>query len=343
MIGVSSPISMRDKVMRLLAESRTDEGRKYILGVNLPTWQVNPHLSRESPVIAKAYASNREKAERDFGANPPRVHSTLMTPAQVPHSVFVLKNTHQATYQYDMPGLLYAKVAGFYQPKFPSVICLDAGVVNNSFCIVGGHFDFDDHKTKITTVLEVMPHEGRHIDFNALYLNVILPVAKHINAVVILADQWQGIDLLSRARTDLGLRPRSEKPICVATQYSPKRKDFNALVSMLESGNYQLPLLSKADYDQVCADYIDFHTLKGEPIKHLLLQMLTVKDVGENKCPEKGDGFTDDIFRALVLTTKIHNPQIMERLRLAYDEKWFAGAGAAAAAPVPAFISRGSY
>ena len=341
MIGVSSPISWRDKVMRLLGESKTEEGRKHILGINLATWQVNPHLTRESPIIAKAYASNPAKAERDFGANPPRVHMSFMKPSQVPLAAFILKNTHSMTYQYDLPGLLYGKVERYYKPKFPSVICLDAGEVNNSFCITGAHFDFVEQKVKVTTIIEVIPHEDRRIDFNSLYLNVILPVARDINAVVMLADRWQALDLLSRARADLGKQPRSDKPLCVASQYSPKRKDFDALVAMIEGGNYHFPLLSKADYDQVCTEYIDFRTLKGQPVKHLFLQMLTIKDLGEGKCPGKGEGFTDDLVRSLVLTTKIHSPKIMERLKQAYDEKWFEGVGKQGSSPMPVYISRG--
>jgi len=340
LMGVSSPISMKDKVMRLLAESRTVEGKKYILGVNLPTWQVNPYLERDSPIIAKAYMSNPEKAERDFGANPPRVSQTFIKPTQVPMTLFKVKATHAARYQYDMPGLLYAKLDKFYSPKFPSVVTIDAGVVNNSFTLTGGHFDFDRQRTVVTTVLELMPHDGRRIDFNRTYENVILPVLKALNGVVLLADQWQSIDLLSRARSDMGTIPGSpDKARCLAKQHSPRRRDFDALVSMLESGTIELPFLAKEDYDHVCSDYIEFSTLNGQPVKHLFLQMLTVKDLGEGKSPTKGAGFTDDIFRALVLLTKIHDEKVMQRLKDAQD--WMKTAGERGSMPIPVYLSRG--
>jgi hypothetical protein len=342
LLGVSSPISMRDKVMRLLAESRTEEGKKLILGINLPTWKVNPYLDRDSPIIKKAYLANPEKAERDFGANPPRVSNVFMRAEQAKQEIFCLKNTHRMTYQYDMPGAIHAKVERVYSPKFPSLLCLDAGHTNNSFCLVGVHFDFIEHKTKVSTVLEIMPHEGRKIDFNLIYTNVILPVAKDINAVGIIADQWQSLDLLSRAKADLGKIPRSDKNLCLSQQYSPKRKDFDSLLSMIEGGSYQLPHLSKDDYDQVCTTYLDFRKLKDAAVKHLFLQMLTVRDPGPNRCPEKGEGFTDDIFRALVLTVHAHSKSGMERLRQAYEEKWFEGTANAGrtAMPAPAFASR---
>jgi len=340
LMGVSSPISMRDKVMRLLAESRTTEGRKYILGVNLPTWKVNPHLERNSPFIAKAYAANAIKAERDFGANPPRVSQAFIGPSQVPHSLFRHKPTHAIRYQYDQPGLLYAKVDNFYRPKFPSVVTLDAGVVNNSFVLTGGHFDFDRQRTVITTVLELMPHDGRRIDFNLVYENVILPVLKALNAVALLADQWQSLDLLSRARADMGTVPgHKDKPRCIPKQYSPRRKDFDFLVQMLASGTIELPFLAKADYDQVLSEYIEFSILNGQPVKHLLLQLLTVRDQGEGKPPTKGEGFTDDIVRALTLQTKIHDEKVMARLKEAMD--WVKTSDGRGSMPKPVFVSRG--
>lgn len=339
MLGVSSPISMRDKVMRLLADSRTETGKKYILGVNLPTWQVNPFIHRTSPMIAKAYASNPEKAERDFGATPPRVSQTFIKPQQVSPTVFKHKNSHLLTYQYDMPGLLYAKLQRVYSPKFPSVVSIDAGYTNNSFCLTGGHFDFDRQKTVITTVLELMCHDLRKVDFNMVYLHMILPVLRDLNAVLLLADQWQSLDILSRARADMGTIPGSkDKHRCASKQYSPKRKDFDALVSMIENGAYEFPFLSQADYDEVTSTYIDYTTLKDQAMKHLLLQMLTVKDVGEGKAPTKGEGFTDDIFRALTLTGKIHDTKVMERLKEA--QGWMKVEGKSGM-PKPVYLSRG--
>lgn len=339
MLGVSSPISMRDKVMRLLADSRTDTGKKYILGVNLPTWKVNPFIGRDHPMIVKAYASNPEKAERDFGATPPRVSQTFIKPQQVPVTMFKHKNSHLLQYCYDVPGMLYAKLQRVYSPKFPSVVTIDAGYTNNSFTLTGGHFDFDRQKTVITTVLEIMCHDKRNIDFNLIYKNVILPVLKDLNAVLLLADQWQSLDILSRAREDMGMVPGGKnKYRCVTKQYSPRRKDFDSLVSMMENGGYEFPFLSQADYDEVISTYIDYTTLKDQAMKHLLLQMLTVKDIGEGKAPTKGEGFTDDIFRALVLTGKIHDPKVMERLREA--QAWLKQEGKIGM-PIPAYRSRG--
>jgi hypothetical protein len=343
MVGVSSPMSMRDKVMRRLQDSRTEDGKKFILGMQLPTWKVNPSIDRDTPIISLAYSTNPEKAERDFGANPPRVSQTFIKHTQVSPMLFKHKQTHALKYHYDKPGLLYGRVECFYRPKWPSVLCLDAGYSNNSFSLVGGHFDFDIQKTVVTTVIEVMTHDNRKIDFNGVYENIILPVAKDINAVVLLADQWQSLDILSRAQSDLGvIGGGKDKPRCGSKQHSPRRRDFDSLVAMMENNSIEFPMLSEKDYQDVVANYIEYRTLNGQPIKHLFLQMLTVKDGGFGRCPEKGEGFTDDLFRATVLLTNIHHPKIMERLSEARTWPCFGGTAGRKAMPIPVFRGRSS-
>lgn len=338
MMGVSSPISIRDKVMRLLEDSKTEVGKRNILGINLPTWHVNPDIDRDTPAIMLAYETNAEKAERDFGANPPRVHQTFMKAGSIPLKLFSTKNSHSIQYKYDIPGHVYSVVQKHYGPRYPSIVTIDAGHVNNSFTLTGAHFDFKRQKTVVTTVIEVMTHDGRKIDFNKVYEAVILPVCKDLHAVALLADQWQSLDILSRARTDMGqaLINGKLKDKCLAKQYSPRRKDFDALLAMMINGSIEFPFLSEEDYNEVCNRYIDYRTLNGQPMKHLLLQMLTVTDLGPGKCPTKGAGFTDDIYRALVLQTKIHEEVVMQRLReadVSYVE-------AKRSMPKPAFAGR---
>lgn len=314
LFNVSSPYSQRDKMMRLLRESKTDTS---ILGVNLPTWEVNPFYTRQSTIIASAYISNPEKAERDWGANPPAVHSRFVQVDAVKDGVFVNgQNSHNFIYQYDQPGEVYGKIEKVRTFNWPSIIAIDAGHTNNSFTIAGGHYNFDTGKTVVSTVLECMPTEGRKVNFNLLYLSVILPLAFDLNAVGLAADQWQGIDLLYRIKQDMKNNPEG-KPRCLPKQYSPKRKDFNNALTMLESKNILLPSMKEDDRQRILDGRIEnFRTeMIGKPVPHLLLQMTTVRDVGETRAPEKGENQTDDIFRAFVLlTTTIHQPLVMQRL-----------------------------
>lgn len=341
LMSVSSPYSLRDKVMRLLKLSRSEEGKKFILGVNLPTWEVNPSMGRDSPIIAAAYAENPEKAERDFGANPPAVHSRYVPVKAYEQGVFVNgQNTHNFKYEFDQPGQIYGKIERVRTVKWPSIVSIDAGVTNNSFIITGLHYDFDTSKTVVSTILECMPQEERTVNFNLLYLHVILPLLKELNAVAMLADQWQSIDLLNRAQDDMGNNPLG-KPRCKTKQYSPRRKDFDAVVAMLTAGNLLLPTVSEVDKKFILDGGVENYRTEmiGKPVQHCLLQLSTVKDLGPSRCPGKGDGYTDDIFRAIVLgASKIHHEAIMDRLKEARNFNY--GNGSGNRMPMPAFAGR---
>lgn len=338
--SVSSPFSLRDKVMRLLRHSRTSEGQTTILGTNFATWEINPDIDRDNPVIVAAYASNAEKAERDYGANPPAVHSRYMPVSSFEKAFTGGQNSHNFQYIYDQPEFIYGKIEKVRTQRWPGIVSIDAGAVDNSFTITGMHYDFVTNKSVVTTVLECMPHEGRRINFNLLYQHVILPLLKDLNAVALLADQWQSIDILNRAQDDMGLNP-NRKPRCKAKQHSPNRKDFDAVRAMLTSGNVILPTVHEVDRKLILEGGIINYKQEmiNKPVQHLMLQMSTVKDIGHGRCPTKGDDMTDDIFRALALgIAKMHHPKVMEALIEAKD--WTYGEANRSRMPMPAFQSR---
>lgn len=342
LLCVSSPISQRDKVMRLLRESKTEIGQQFILGINLPTWEMHPEMERDDPEILMAYNSNPEKAERDYGANPPSVHSRFIIPKLVENEVFVNgQNSHNLTHQFDIAEEIYGKLDRIRSFRYPSLVTIDAGVVNNSFTLTGGHYNFDTGETVVTTIIEVMPQEGRRINHNRMYKGVIFPILKDLNAIGLLADQWQSIDLLNRAQDDMGVNPLG-KPRCLARQYSPKRKDFDATVAMLTNKNMKMPTVSEEEKRYILDGRVEDYRreMVNKPVQHLMLQIVTVKDMGPQRCPDKGDGFTDDIFRAFVLfASKIHDPKVMERLKEAKD--WTYGEANRARMPAPVYVSRG--
>lgn len=341
LMSVSSPFSLRDKVMRLLRHSRTDEGRTTVLGINLPTWEVNPDYDRDNPIIKAAYAANAEKAERDYGANPPAVHSRFMQVSAFRKAFMNGQNSHNFEYCFDQPEFIYGKIQKIRTFRWPSVVSIDAGAVDNSFTITGQHYDFDQNKSVVSTVLECMPQEGRRINFNLLYLYVILPLLKDLNAVALLADQWQSIDILNRAQDDMGMNPNG-KPRCKAKQHSPTRKDFDAVAAMLTAGNILLPTVSDVDAKYIIDGNVASYKqeMVNKPVQHLMLQMSTVKDIGPGRCPTKGDEMTDDIFRSLVLgVAKMHHPAVMAALQEARN--WTYGdTGNRARMPMPAYAGR---
>lgn len=317
MMGVSSPMSERDKVMRLLKESKTEEGAEHILGIQLPTWEVNPYIGRDTPIIVRAYARNAAKAERDFGANPPRVHSTFMAATAVEGVFIGNSNSHSVSYMWDLADQIYAKLNRLNSIKHPCVMSLDAGYSDNAFALSAGYFDFDSGKTVLPTVLEVVPQQKRKINFNRIYKHVILPLMIDCNCVLLLADRWNSIDLLHRATDDRGLG-RDGKPITINKQYSPKRRHFEQVRTMMENKNLILPSFPKEDQKLVLETGVENFKVDmlDKPVAHLMLQCVTVKDTNNKLPPEKGEGYTDDIWRSVVLTAAlIHEPKVLERLK----------------------------
>jgi hypothetical protein len=341
LMSVSSPFSLRDKVMRLLRQSRTDVGRTTILGTNVATWDINPDIDRDNPVIVSAYAANAEKAERDYGANPPAVHSRYMPINSFRNAFTGGQNSHNWQYIFDQPEFIYGKIDRIRTYRWPSIVSIDAGSVDNSFTLTGMHYDFNTNKTVVTTILECMPQEGRRVNFNKLYEHVILPLLKDLRAVGLFADQWQSIDILNRAQDDMGLNPL-QKPRCKSVQHSPRRKDFDAVRAMLTAGNVILPTVQEVEAKFILEGGVaNFkQEMVNKPVQHLMLQMSTVKDIGEGRCPTKGDDMTDDIFRALVLgIARLHHPKVMAALQEAKD--WtYDGQSNGARMPMPVFVGR---
>jgi hypothetical protein len=248
-------------------------------------------------------------------------------------------NSHNFIYQYDIAGEVYGKIEKIRTFRYPSVIAIDAGHTNNSFVITGGHYDFDTGKTIVSTILECMPTDGRKINFNLLYQEVILKLAKDLNAVGLGADQWQSIDLLYRIRQDMGLNPDG-KPRTLPKQYSPKRADFEATRAMFENKNLILPTVQQIDIDFILDGRVENYRteMMNKPVAHFLLQAVTVRDAGPTRAPEKGEHTTDDIWRAIVLLTKcIHNEKVMERLSEARKYNYD---GNRVGMPMPGFASR---
>uniref|UniRef100_UPI0037042B0D hypothetical protein n=1 Tax=Vibrio cidicii TaxID=1763883 RepID=UPI0037042B0D len=139
-------------------------------------------------------------------------------------------------------------------------------------------------------------------------------------------------------REDMGLNPLG-KPRCLPRQYSPRRKEFDACHAMIDSKNLIFPTVTEAEGTRIMAGGIeDYRTeFMNRPVPHIMHQMITVRDVGPEKTPEKGEGYTDDMFRAIVLgSTIVHHPRVMERLSEARAFNY----GGGSSMPMPGFAGR---
>lgn len=303
LLGLSSPKHEKDMVMRRFRFTRSEVGRTIALGSQLATWEINPGLPRNSPYIMAKFEADPVAAMRDLGAQPPKTASNFVprTHFTKEHYPFVgAKNAIR--YEYEIGGTDNTEVwaalknATVGKIKYPTVLSLDAGLNNNSFSIAAVGADPDnDHKITVPALIEIIPR-GTTVSFNRMYKNVLLPFSAAMNCQAWIADRWNSLDVLSRAKDEIkGLQ---------TFQRSLKPADFENFLQVLWNTNLVLPLLDKDKATEVKdLEFDDYRPVFYErgPVQHLLHQFITVQTGHGGGCPEKAVGLTDDLFRAVVL------------------------------------------
>jgi hypothetical protein len=304
---ISSPKSERDKISRLLKESEAEEAMA--LGLRLPTWEVNPLYTRDHPIIMSAYTKNAVKAERDYGANPPKLDSGIFDKNQIlPLFRADIINSHRIVYDFSNPnpertlGKIIEAVLRD-SPWQPQILSLDAGISNNAFALAAGHRD--GSRLQVNTLLEVVPLPGTKIDFPGIYREVILPYVKQANVPLVVADRFNSINLLQQLEDDTEKRTQGR-------QVSMNGTDMNKVVSGIGTHDILLPGLELPP-DQIIGVRDFKKELRDCPSAHLFLQMITVRE--HNGTLIKGEGYTDDLFRAVALLYRVtFNPKVKEHM-----------------------------
>ena len=296
-MNVSSPVSRNDMIMTLV---RRAEGSKSAYGVVRPTWEVNPTLPRDGSTISEAYRTNPITAERDYGAVPPLASSPFIESENQIAASFgtkpnpvkikrVVKRSKKRGESFTWGELL--KVKGF---KKPTIMALDAGYTNNSFAGAIGYTD--GFNVIVKAVFEVIPEQGAPLNHAQIFEELLVPLMEKFNVRILLADRWNSIKLLQDAKLDV-------KGLDIAEQHSLKYKEMHSVKTRLQQGTLRIPEPERASIKD-CLEFDDEHyptCFLGQPVSHLVMQMATVKDTG--KMVDKGDGYTDDTFRAVSLLT----------------------------------------
>lgn len=288
-LNVSSPSSVRDKIMELV---RKAQGSEKIYGLIKPTWEMNPKVPKSA--LAEEFRKDPLAAMRDYGAQPPLTASPFIeSRSEVEACIGEKKNpirtTHKQVKAKDGTIKRYAVIDKMQTGRKPSILALDAGYSNNSFaCCVA-------HKTgstiKIDLLCEIQPLPGIPLHYSKIYTEIIGPIIDDRNIVLLTADRWNSLKIMSDAETEFDIATR---------QYSLKYADMQQFKSYMQDKQltYPAPTMSLEEilkYDQ--SKYPN--CFKNAPMDHALLQMLTVQDTGSQVV--KGDQLTDDLFRAMML------------------------------------------
>lgn len=289
-VNVSSPSSVRDKIMELVRKS---QGSRHILGLIRPTWKMNPNVTRKH--LAEEFKNDPVGAMRDYGAEPPLssnsfMNSTIVTGAIGDKINGIILNHQTKTSKKTGDAMRYAVISKIKRTGKPSCLALDAGYVNNSFAFAVGHL-VDRKMPVIDIVAEIQPLPGVRLNFTRIYEKIILPVVEARNVQLVAADRWNSIKILSDIEEETDAETR---------QYSLKYADMQMFKDYAESKQLTLPTPKRPLDDIPKYDQSNYPScFKEDPIGHFYLQLMTVQDTGSGVV--KGDQLTDDMVRAAML------------------------------------------
>jgi hypothetical protein len=296
--NIGSPSSAFDKISMLVNSNRHS---KHISVFHLPTWELNPKITRED--LQKEFENDPMRADRDYGANPPMANNPFLERNDPVDRMFT--NIHNMVDYVDIhkksrSGKLMKalKVTTIRKPTVmqPSVLALDAGYSNNSFAGVIMHREQRDKYLNLVVdaVIEAIPEKGKtYINYSKMFSNVVYPLIKQLNIPVVLADRWNSLMLLSQVEEDF--------PYMAGIQYSVTYDDFILVRSYLEGGRISAPRLTRKTEDIMMNMDMNKYPIvfNGTPTDHFYFQCRTVADTG--RTVTKGPNLTDDLFRAFVL------------------------------------------
>lgn len=290
-INISSPSSARDKIMELVRKS---QGSNRLMGLQLPTWKMNPHVPRRA--LSEEFRKDPEAAMRDYGAQPPLTNSPFISSherveACLSKKKHLVRLSYQTVRSKDKSTTeIYAQLDTLRIVGKPSVLALDAGYSNNSFAFALGHLA-DNGYPIISNVGEVIPSPGSRINHSLMYSHLLSSIAAECNIVLVCADRWNSLKVLADFEQDFETTKR---------QYSLKYVDMQLFKSYIDDGQILLPKPTKPVAEVLKYDYSQYPScFKNLPADHLVLQLLTVQDTGSSVL--KGDQLTDDLLRATML------------------------------------------
>jgi hypothetical protein len=150
-------------------------------------------------------------------------------------------------------------------------------------------WDTKMNRARVDYVFDVPPEEGIPINFALMWEHCFLPLVQGLLIKHMFSDTWNSTDLVQKLRQHK----------VMSEQYTLKFMDLTEIGARLSSGELMLPQpeLPVEDLRMTYENPVEF--VDGKPILGLVLQILTVRQVGRRVVkPVNGE---DDMFRALAL------------------------------------------
>lgn len=283
-INISSPSRVNDMIMTLVKKSAN---QRNALAFHLPTWELNPNVTRES--LMQSLEPGQD-FERDFAAIPPMTNNPWYKDLDT--VVSLCRDRGQEDFwtwiqhKDDKTGRTWAEIGKLIHDKTtPRIIAVDTGFSNNAFAV--GVFSWNKSGFVVDGVLEVRPDTNHVVDFPKMYDKVISVLINQLFIVKILFDRWNSLDFVQKLQHE-GYNVQ---------QISLRYNHFSRIKGAVSQSSFPKPEfpLEEIKYTQHLLEEL----IEGRPVFHFLVQLLTVRDLGTKVVkPLKGD---DDIFRTYAL------------------------------------------
>lgn len=294
--NTSSPSSKKDMICTLYDRSQNS---KTIIGFSAASWEMNPEFDENSEEFMEMKRDDMMGFMRDFGAVPPNSAYPFISSMKhfKPLCDPMLKNklgvkTRLIRTPGGVPNTGAKAIFHTGQTGVPHGLFFDAGAVNNSFSIVTAYLDEESGFPCFDGFIEIMPIDGETpINFSSIYDDVLGPIIDNMNVQGVVSDRWQNMKFMSDIQRDFDIP---------AMAYSLKYPDFVTAKDDIIAGKMVFPY-PETHWKKIESLATQEYPLgfTNKPVSHFLYQCLTVQDV--QKAVIKGEGLTDDLFRAFVL------------------------------------------
>lgn len=288
MANISSPSSVKDKIMRLSKEAKRNDR---IFAFNLPTWACNPDYTYESLREEMSHIDELTFL-RDFAAEPPIAANPYISEPKLIDKIATGEQLTLTCSEYtekDFMGDPFksAKLVVTKSDKnIPRLVSFDLGSMKNSLAVCLFSLTADS-KPKLDFAFSIRPEKGIRANIAKFFEDFTVPLVTNFKIKHAFFDRWQSLDQIERLKS-MGVQ---------AQIHSLTYKEMDSLRGTIISQSIVIPKL-QYPMDKYVREYIDdvYHI---DSMGVLGLQLLTVRDLGHKMSkPLLGD---DDIFRAFCL------------------------------------------
>jgi hypothetical protein len=306
----SSPRSIRDPIMTMLKIAEEDTS---IVARHMSSFDFNPNLKESSLRAFKI--RNPAKYKTSILAIPADATSAFITDKRLflncvdkdRENAVKGRNTEivSPTKVRLTSGII--KINNKADRNSPKILSLDTSINQNSFAFALLHVEEHDIGTItiVDALYEVIPSKNKPCSYPDIYENIIVPICEELNVQMVITDRYPaGKQMLQNLDQDL------EIPGMIR---SAKYADFVTFKQSLFNGSISFPAMecTADDTKQLAINNYPF-SFEKKPVAHTMIQAITVEDLMGKKV-DKGEGFTDDLFYALVNAyAACNDPEFLE-------------------------------